>query len=895
MKTFNSFSQLKVAKLLTGTTVSILEPARVEGKVIATGEGLHLLSGNVFSADFVDQEATTGRKVILLADGFAGNLTTSLNKYNKDNVGQWVPDERGLTSAVFYNGQLWFPVTEIPFAPNGYPANNWKISNDVLEITTGASEGEGVILFERYKGLSNPAFAPTSAHYLGDGVNKIFKAPADVVNPLLVQVYVGGLRQDEFTIKANSVILDSAAPEGISVDLYAFNSVVVENAVSQSYVDSRDLEKASEVNNLMTTRNSIEITEGLTVSNPLQLYTKDGVEYLPDATKIPFVIGKDTEGFVVNNSAESVAASINNLHTKRESIEWVAGLEVTNALQVYSHTDGERSYLPNPKLVPFTTGATFAEDVEAGRFEESSILTQMQQWRDVGDVRGWGAKGDGITDATATISKALSTGKSVYIPEGIYIVKGGILYTRPKQVLKGDGIGKTILKLQDNAGASRLTIIEMSADSQIVDIEIDGNYQNNIADIGEWKVHTDSPFAQGVYTGRYCTNGNVGIGANRASINNVYCHDTIRSNFVFTGSQISVGTIRAHNSACDHHLYFTGSKKVSIQSAYCSGETTSSSVAFSTPPRAVCEDTIINNIYLTDIKQSVFSLEIGDDYTPIYLNFRAWTGAEGVFNASINNLYIDDNLEPFNTKRILIERNWIVNFGAVTIRTANTGNKRVLDINNGRASINTLDIRLSGAGEAINLTDVISVTTDDSLAFKTGLNVDYAYIDVFDNLQTDMRLLVNSGADINFGVLAYRGRRCLFNRIAAASSDAKTHIGVLRIIGSYSTWMYATETIPFTAYYSDDSRSKGIITTSNPDLKNHSIMQMGFSVATSVYRINGNINGQEFMVIGDGLGTLQQSSLLKTTTGSDILTEAGRPYKFIWTNTENGGVSYQIG
>jgi hypothetical protein len=72
---------------------------------------------------------------------------------------------------------------------------------------------------------------------------------------------------------------------------------------------------------------------------------------------------------------------INNSHTTRDAIEWRPNLKVKtkDALQLFSHIDdhGVKSYyLPNSYDVPFTTSATWAEDVALNRFCEESLVTE---------------------------------------------------------------------------------------------------------------------------------------------------------------------------------------------------------------------------------------------------------------------------------------------------------------------------------------------------------------------------------------------------------------------------------------------------------------------------------------------------------------------------------------
>lgn len=47
---------------------------------------------------------------------------------------------------------------------------------------------------------------------------------------------------------------------------------------------------------------------------------------------------------------------------------------------------------------------------------------QITLWRDAGDVRGWGAKGDGVTDSTAAFLSALANHNRAYVPDGTFLV-----------------------------------------------------------------------------------------------------------------------------------------------------------------------------------------------------------------------------------------------------------------------------------------------------------------------------------------------------------------------------------------------------------------------------------------------------------------------------------------
>ena len=148
MKQFKNLTQLKAAKVLTGSSVTILEPAILTGTVQATGNGLTLISNNVFVPATTAIEAITGRYSVLLSDEFGiSNLTTKVNSYKKDDDGIWIEHVDGITCTMYLNGQLWYPVAEIPFKTGGYIITSWKILPTYnLELSLDSGE---VLQFER--------------------------------------------------------------------------------------------------------------------------------------------------------------------------------------------------------------------------------------------------------------------------------------------------------------------------------------------------------------------------------------------------------------------------------------------------------------------------------------------------------------------------------------------------------------------------------------------------------------------------------------------------------------------------------------------------------------------------------------------------------------------------
>ena len=63
-------------------------------------------------------------------------------------------------------------------------------------------------------------------------------------------------------------------------------------------------------------------------------------------------------------------------------------------------------------------------------------------------MRGWGAKGDGVTDDTAAIAAALQSGKSVYFPAGVYLVTSTINTDDLTVSVYGAGASLSFIKFQ---------------------------------------------------------------------------------------------------------------------------------------------------------------------------------------------------------------------------------------------------------------------------------------------------------------------------------------------------------------------------------------------------------------------------------------------------------------
>lgn len=181
------------------------------------------------------------------------------------------------------------------------------------------------------------------------------------------------------------------------------------------------------------TDENIDYTVGLQVVDPFQGYIYENEEYFPEPQAVPFETQffpdelaagkwKKQKKWATKRDVKDVTDSVNNLHTKREAIEWRTGLKVTDPLQLYTYNGVE--YLPDANLVPFTTSNSFANDVLQGRWGTCSILTRLAQLRDNWDIRGWGVSvNNSAVENTIALNKMLSeapSGGKIRLPVGTF-------------------------------------------------------------------------------------------------------------------------------------------------------------------------------------------------------------------------------------------------------------------------------------------------------------------------------------------------------------------------------------------------------------------------------------------------------------------------------------------
>ena len=163
---------------------------------------------------------------------------------------------------------------------------------------------------------------------------------------------------------------------------------------------------------------------GIVISNEDNVYTQVGFERV-SARNVPvFARFRDSGKTLAGSGRDYRVGEFNH------------GLKVAQA------------GLPGAFDTRYVTGALPAQ--RAGQDGARQVMRALPATRDWASVRSFGAKGDGVSDDTAAIQKAIDSRRTVYLPLGIYVVNDTIRL-KPDTVLIGLHPGLTQLRVPNGS------------------------------------------------------------------------------------------------------------------------------------------------------------------------------------------------------------------------------------------------------------------------------------------------------------------------------------------------------------------------------------------------------------------------------------------------------------
>lgn len=194
------------------------------------------------------------------------------------------------------------------------------------------------------------------------------------------------------------------------------------------------------------------------------------------------------DGTVVDLRQAGTIAQLVGLSVKPNTVPYFDKDKILSQTEI---NDFSRNLLTAPdaesvlKKLGLEGADTLRSEIEDPDGAEKFPDMQVARWRDVGDVRGWGVKGNGA-DETDLIQKALQESFRVIIPEGMFIITKALAI--PKfTLLSGVDKQTSIIKMKDGVDQVHHCIVSdnaISLDARIVnDANVDamiGGYVDGI-------------------------------------------------------------------------------------------------------------------------------------------------------------------------------------------------------------------------------------------------------------------------------------------------------------------------------------------------------------------------------------------------------------------------------
>ena len=326
-------------------------------------------------------------------------------------------------------------------------------------------------------------------------------------------------------------------------------------------------------------------------------------------------------------------------------------------------------------ILNFTTTYTYKGQaagytVQTGPTPGTPVTQSLQSWLDqFASVKDFGAVGDGITDDTAAINRALyqlycrevnpQIRRGLFFPAGVYVVSGTINIP-PYAMLYGEGVDSSVIQLVENSGT--VAYVAQTADSlQQTGVNIGSNdaippQYITINNLGFQTVDPQSSifligqagncrFQNVGFYGPLTTStlptdyNNATVGAGFVSTNGLVCNQIVFDGCVFNGTVYGVNTGQELQG-----ITFTNSTFNTLYQGVVLGNGT---VSNGGPTGVRVVGNLFDNIYLEGIVFGSGSNNVqlnASGHNIFYDVGNQFTGATGIPYAPNINIYNNNNL-----------------------------------------------------------------------------------------------------------------------------------------------------------------------------------------------------------------------------------------------------------
>lgn len=302
---------------------------------------------------------------------------------------------------------------------------------------------------------------------------------------------------------------------------------------------------------------------------------------------------------------------------------------------------------PSPEASPpdSSEGSESEEATDSERTIQISITDEVITAVDATTDEEFQRGNDARTIIQAGIDR-LEDGGTVSLEAGTYVIDGGEILIRSDITLLGEGPRETVLKRADGLNEEAQNVIRIGgdpidvADVEIRDLEIDGNESNNRS----IQPYPESPSAHGLL-----------IHAEGVTVDNLYIHDSIRSNIVLLGSDCRLTNLELANAATDHWIYLASAEDCVIEDVHASGFVRGG-LTFGTDGES-CRNNTLSNIVLEGAAEPPFEDQLPSDplqarYPLIVCVFRNALGE--AYGNTIKNLRIGPPADDGFSQQIVI-------------------------------------------------------------------------------------------------------------------------------------------------------------------------------------------------------------------------------------------------